>query len=132
MGKLCFVFVAVVLSLVLSACSGMIATTTIAGNSTTESTTFKVLIDGNLLKQAKEFNLESKFIAMKIFSIILIVLAILLIAYSFVMILKNVNIIKCNSKIFSIVGLVLIVLFLIATIGVFVSSITYSNAMAEK
>ena len=126
-------FIAGVLALVLSACSGMVATSTIAGVSNTETTkAFKVLTDNELLTQAKEAGLKSEFITMKVFSIVLIVLAVLLIVYSIIMLLKNLNVIKIESKVFSIVGLSLIVLFLIATIGVLISSNVYADAMAEQ
>ena len=131
-GSCVFAFIAGVLSIAMSACSGMIAVTTIAGKSETDITkAFKVLTDSELLKQAKEAGLESQFMTMKVFSIILTVLAVLLIVYSIVMLLKNVNVIKSESKIFSIVGFSLIALFLIATIGVLVSSNVYATAMAE-
>lgn len=125
-------FIAGVLALALSACSGMVAVSTIMGKSTTDVTkAFKVLTDKELLTQAKEAGLQSEFITMKVFSIILTVLAALLIVYSIIMLLKNVKVIKSESKIFSIVGLILIGLFLIATIGVLVSSNIYAGAMAE-
>ena len=131
-GSCIIAFIAGVLSLAMSACSGMVAVKTIAGQTTTDVTkAFKVLTDSELLKQAKEAGLESQFITMKVFSIILTVLAVLLIIYSIVMLLKNVNVIKSESKVFSIVGLSLIALFLIATIGVLVSSNVYAGAMAE-
>ncbi|MGN0787658.1 MAG: hypothetical protein ACI4L6_01145 [Candidatus Onthoplasma sp.] len=131
-GSCVFSFIAGVLSLALSACSGMVAVTTIAGKSSTDTTkAFKVLTDNDLLTQAKEAGLQSEFITMKVFSIILTVVATLLIVYSIIMLLKNLNVIKSESKIFSIVGLCLIVLFLIATIGVLVSSNVYASAMAE-
>ena len=131
-GSCVIAFIVGVLSLAMSACSGMVAVTTIAGQSTTDITkAFKVLTDNELLKQAKEAGLESQFMTMKVFSIILTLLAVLLIVYSIVMLLKNVNVIKTESKVFSIVGLSLIALFLIATIGVLVSSNVYATAMAE-
>ena len=132
-GSCVFSFIAGVLALALSACSGMVAVKTVMGQSTTDVTkAFKVLTDNDLLAQAKNAGLESEFMTMKIFSIILTVLAVLLIVYSIIMLLKNVNVIKSESKIFSIVGLILIGLFLIASIGVLVSSNIYAGAMAEQ
>ena len=131
-GSCLFAFIAGVLSLAMSACSGMVAMRTIAGQSTTDITkAFKVLTNNELLKQAKEAGLESQFMTMKAFSIILTIFAVLLIVYSIVMLLKNVNVIKSESKAFSIVGLSLIGLFLIATIGVLVSSNVYANGMGK-
>ena len=129
----CFIsFVAGVLALALSACSGMIKLITIAGQTESETTkAFKVLTDGDLLKQAEAMDLGGKFTTMKVFSIVLMVVAVLLLAYSIVMLLKNFNVIKLDSKVFAIVGLSLAVLFLISTIGVFVSSLTYANAATE-
>ena len=131
-GSCVFSFIAGVLALALSACSGMVTVSTIMGQSTTDVTkAFKVLTDKELLTQAKAAGLESEFMTMKVFSIILTILAALLIVYSIIMLLKNVNVIKSESKIFSIVGLILIGLFLIASIGVLVSSNIYAGAMAE-
>ena len=131
-GSCVFSFIAGVLALALSACSGMVAVQTIAGQSTTDVTkAFKVLTDNDLLAQAKAAGLQSEFMTMKVFSIILTVLAVLLIVYSIIMLLKNVKVIKSESKIFSIVGLIIIGLFLIASIGVLVSSNIYAGAMAE-
>ncbi len=131
-GSCAFSFIAGVLALALSACSGMISIQTIMGKSTIDVTkAFKVLTDKELLTQAKSAGLQTEFVTMKVFSIVLTVLAALLIVYSLIMLLKNVNVIKSESKIFSIVGLLLIGLFLIATIGVLVSSNVYAGAMAE-
>lgn len=131
-GSCVFSFIAGVLALALSACSGMVAVKTVMGQSTTDITkAFKVLTDKNLLTQAKAAGLQSEFMTMKVFSIILTVLAALLIVYSIIVLLKNVNVLKSESKIFSIVGLILIGLFLIASIGVLVSSNIYAGAMAE-
>lgn len=126
-------FIAGVLTLALSACSGMVATSTIAGVSDTEITkAFKVLTDGDLLTQAKEAGLKSEFMTMKVFSIILMVVAVMLLVYSIVLLLKNLNIIKSDSKIFAICGVALAVLILISTIGVLVSSNVYAGAMADN
>ena len=47
------------------------------------------------------------------------------------MLLKNLNVIKCESKIFEYLGLGLLVLFVVATIGLFVASNGYANAMED-
>ena len=131
-GGCLFSFLAGVLTLALSACSGMVAISTINGQSTTGVTkASKVLTDKELFTQAKEAGLQTEFVTMKVFSIILTVIAVLIIIYSIIVLLKNVKVIKCESKIFSIVGLSLIGLFLIATIGVLISSNVYAAAMAE-
>lgn len=91
----------------------MVAIKTIMGQTSTYVTkAFKVLTDKDLLTQAKEAGLQSEFMTMKVYAII--------------MLLKNVNVIKSESKIFSIVGLILI-----ASIGVLHSSNIYAGAMSE-
>ena len=138
-------FVAGVLGLALSACTGMTAVAKVDGSALAgtavgdtsatlvDNTTkaFKVLTDKDLYTQAKELGIKSEFLTMKVFAIITLVVAVLLIAYSIVMLLKNLNVIKCEGKIFKYVGLGLIVLFLISTIGLFVASNGYANAMED-
>ena len=134
-------FVAGVCGLALSACSGMVASGMIdasAINSAYSSTipenvtkAFKVLTDKELYTQAKSLNIGSEFMIMKVFAIITLIISVLLIAYAIVMLLKNLNVIKCESKIFDIVGLVLVGLFLIAVVGLFISSSCYANAMQD-
>lgn len=133
-------FVAGVCGLALSACSGMVAyamvdATTIGGAKTrlVDSTTkaFKVLTDSDLYTEAKEFDIGAEFMWMKVFAIITLVISILLIAYAIIMLLKNLNVIKCDSKIFDIIGIVLGALFLIATIGLLITSNIYANAMED-
>lgn len=132
-------FVAGVCGLALSACSGMVskvvfpkALSAYGLESATETTkAFKVLTDGDLYTQAKEAGLGSEFMTMKVFAIITLVISILLIVYSIVMLLKNLNVIKFDSKIFDIVGISLIALFLVATIGLFISSNSYANEMEK-
>ncbi len=124
-------FLAGVLALALSACSGMVATYSapVVGENSTITKAFKVITDSKLLDDAKLYGAESKFMVMKVFSIIMLVIAVLLLVYSIVMLLKNVNVIKAESKIFAIVGLVLAALFLVSTIGVLVSSYVYAAAV---
>lgn len=138
-------FVAGVLGLALSVCTGMTAVAKVDGSALAgtavgdtsatlvDNTTkaFKVLTDKDLYTQAKELGIKSEFLTMKVFAIITLVVAVLLIAYSIVMLLKNLNVIKCEGKIFEYVGLGLIVLFLISTIGLFVASNGYANAMED-
>lgn len=132
-------FVAGVCGLALSACSGMVASGMVdasalgMGKNPVDSTTkaFKVLTDGNLYKEAKELKLGSEFMLMKVFAIITLVISILLIIYAIVMLLKNINVIKYDSKIFDLVGIVLVALLLIATIGLLITSNNYANAMED-
>jgi len=93
---------------------------------------FKVLTDSDLYKNAKRAGIGSEFMVMKVFAIITLVISILLIAYAIVMLLKNLNVIKCESKIFDIVGISLLVLLVVATIGLLVSSYGYANAIDES
>ena len=124
--------VAAILALALSACSGMVATTTAAGVSTTETTkAIKVLTDSELLDQAELLGLKSEFSVMILFSIILTVAAIALIVFAAISILKNLNVVRINNKILSIIGLSLAGLFLVATIGVLASSMAYADSMAD-
>lgn len=133
--------VAGICGLALSACSGMVVSaiidsTAIGGKKTTlvDSTTkgFKVLTDSKLYEQAKGFGVKTEFLWMKAFAIITLVVSILLILYAIVMLLKNLNVIKYDSKIFGIVGLVLVALLLISTIGLLVSSNVYAGAMEDS
>ncbi|MBQ8522855.1 MAG: hypothetical protein IJ458_04295 [Clostridia bacterium] len=132
-------FVAGVCGLALSACTGMVASGTLdasalgMGKETIDSTTkaFKVLTDGDLYTEAKAAGIGSEFMTMKVFAIITLVISVLLIVYAIVMLLKNLNVIKCESKIFDIVGISLFALLLIATIGLLISSNGYASAMED-
>ena len=132
-------FVAGVCGLALSACSGMVASGMVdasalgMGKNPVDSTTkaFKVLTDADLYKKAKELKLGTEFMLMKVFAIITLIISILLIIYAIVMLLKNLNVIKCESKIFNIVGIALVALLLIATIGLLITSNNYANAMED-
>lgn len=132
-------FVAGVCGLALSACSGMVAKVVFpellaayGAESSTETTkAFKVLTDKDLYTQAKEIGLGSEFMVMKVFAIITLVVSILLIVYALVMLLKNLNVIKYESKIFDIVGISLIGLLMISTIGLLIASNNYANEMEK-
>lgn len=93
---------------------------------------FRVLTDSDLYKNAKSAGIGSEFMVMKVFAIITLIISLLLIAYAIVMLLKNLNVIKCESKIFNIVGISLLVLLAVATIGLLVSSYGYANAIEES
>ncbi len=124
-------FIASVLAFAMSAVSGMVAVTTlpVVGKETSITKAFKVITDGELLEQAKNLDLEDKFMAMKVFSIILMVVAVLLLVYSIVILLKNLNVIKLESKAFGIVGIVLSVLFIVSALAVLLASNSYAGAM---
>ena len=132
-------FVAGVCGLALSACSGMVtkltansALATYGIESRSEATkAFKVLTDADLYKQAKEAGLGSEFMVMKVFAIITLIVSILLIIYAIVLLLKNLNVIKLESKVFDIVGISLVALLVISTIGLLISSNNYANAMEK-
>lgn len=130
-------FIAGVLGLALSGTIGMKVATTIdasaIGQSVTESSkivkAFKVLTDSELMEQAKLLNIKSEFVTMKVFAVITLILAILLIVWSVIMLLQNLNVIKCSNKLFGIINIALVGLFLIATIGLLVSSNAYANVL---
>lgn len=132
-------FIAGVCGLALSACSGMVVKTVFPESlaaydikSSTETTkAFKVLTDKELYTQAKEAGIGSEFMVMKVFAIITLIISVLLIAYAIVMLLKNLNVIKFESKIFDIVGISLIAVLLVATIGLLISSNNYANEMEK-
>lgn len=132
-------FVAGVCGLALSACSGMVVKTVFPEalsayglESATETTkAFKVLTDNKLYKQAKLTDLGGEFMLMKVFAIITLIVSILLIVYAIVMLLKNLNVIKCESKIFDIVGICLFVALVISTIGLLIASNNYASEMEK-
>lgn len=132
-------FVAGVCGLALSACSGMITKLTADSalaayglKSHSETTkAFKVLTDSDLYTQAKEAGLGSEFMVMKAFAIITLVVSILLIVYALVLLLKNLNVIKFESKIFDILGISLVALLVISTIGLLISLNNYANSMEK-
>lgn len=132
-------FVAGVCGLALSACTGMVtkavfpeAVAAYGPKSSTETTkAFKVLTDSDLYTQAKEAGLGKEFMTMKVFAIITLIVSILLIAYAVVMLLKNLNVIKFESKIFDIVGVSLMMSLLVATIGLLISSNAYASEMEK-
>lgn len=125
-------FVAGVLGLAMSATTGMKVLTTIGATGATNNKivkAFKVLTDSSLLDEAKRYGVENDFICMKVFAIITLIAAILLIVWSIVMLLQNLNVIKSSHIAFDIVTIALVVLFLVATIGLLVSSNAYGNAI---
>ena len=132
-------FIAGVCGLALSACSGMVAKVVFPNTlsaygleSSTETTkAFKVLTDKDLYTQAQEAGIGSEFMVMKVFAIITLIISVLLIAYAIVILLKNLNVIKFESKIFDIVGISLILALLVATIGLLISSNAYANEMEK-
>ncbi len=122
------------LALVMSLASGMVACMSIpALGMKEESVTkaMKVLTDGKLAKQAKAYGIDGEFGLMKGFSVVLTVVAILLLAYAVLKLLQNLNVLKINNRILSIAGIVVGGLFLVATVGVFASSLGYAGAMED-
>lgn len=132
-------FVAGVLGLSMSACAGMIVSGSVdltalgMGTSSVDNVTkaFRVLTDSSLYTNAKAAGIGREFMTMKVFAIIALVISILLIVYSFVILLKNLNVIKSDTIIFDILGWSLVALFLIAIIGLLVSSNSYAD-LANK
>ena len=132
-------FVAGVCGLALSACPGMVVKGTIdlsalgmGTNSVKEVTKgFKVLTDSSLYTDAKAAGIGTEFLWMKAFAIVTLIASILLIAYAIVVLLKNINVIKCNSKVFDIVGISLIALLLVATIGLMITSTNYADCAVK-
>ena len=132
-------FIAGVLGLALSATTGMKVVTTIDGSAIGQTIdgsskivkAFKVLTDSDLMEQAKALDIKSEFVTMKVFAIITLVLSILLIVYAVIALLQNLNVIKSNHIAFDIVAITLVVLFLVATIGLLVSSNAYAGALEK-
>ena len=132
-------FVAGVCGLALSACSGMVAKVvfpdTVAAygveSSTQTTKAFKVLTDKDLYTQSKDLGVGSEFMVMKVFAIITLIISVLLIVYAIVMLLKNLNVIKFESKIFDIVGISLFVALVVSTLGLLISSNNYASEMEK-
>lgn len=133
-------FIAGVCGLALSATIGMksyamIDATAVGGAKTTltEEITkaFKVLTDKDLYTKSKQLKIGDEFMVMKVFAIITLIISILLIVYALVVLLKNLNVIKFESKLFDIVGICLFALLVVATIGLLVSSNAYASAMED-
>lgn len=135
-------FIAGVCGLALSACPGMLIRVSSSNPAISEGLkavgmesysvkAFKILTDADLYTEAKSLELGSEFMRMKVFAIITLVISILLIIYALVMLLKNLNAIKVESKIFDIAGIALIALLLVATIGLFIASNNYANGVED-
>ena len=111
----------------------MVDATAIGGEKTviTDEVTkaFKVLTDKELYNKSRQLGIGDEFTTMKVFAIITLVVAILLVVYAIILLLKNLNVIKFESKIFDIAGICLFVLLLVGTIGLIVSSNAYAGAM---
>ena len=130
-------FVAGVCGLALSACTGMRLTSIVSSdampalNSSTSKIVkaFKVITDSELYTQAKDLGVTTEFVWLKVFAIITLIISILLIVYSIVLLLKNLNVIKSSHIAFDIVGIVLVLLFVISTIGLMITTNVYANAI---
>lgn len=130
--------------LILSLCTGMKTSYSIdasalgspyaeaIGQSHSETTkAYEVLTNGDLVTKAKDLGIGSEFGVLKAFGVVGVIVSVLLIMWAIVLILKNLRVIKCESKAFDIVSLVMPVLFLIATIGLLVSSLVFANAQED-
>ena len=84
-----------------------------------------------MYEDAKVYGLKSEFIWMKVFAVITLAIAVLLIIYSIVILLKNLNVIKNKNIAFNIIGGSLSALLLIATIGLLVTSNIYANGVVD-
>ncbi len=120
--------IAGVLGLALSATTGM-KTVTPLGTDKTKA--FKVITDSKLADQAELYQASTEFTWLKIFAIITLIVSILLIIYAIVLILKNLDIIKSSSSLFATTAIVLGILFLIATIGLMITSNVYAGAVED-
>lgn len=130
-------FISGVCGLALSACPGMVMSMKmnvpgVAAENVNETTkAFKIITDGDLYTQAKELGLKTEFVWMKIFAIAILVISIILILYSIVLLLKNLNVIHASDKVFDIITIVLIALFLVITIGLMISSSVYAGSLND-
>lgn len=136
-------FVAGVLGLALSACPGMIVKGSVDGSalgtmgemfngsSTEKVKAFKVITDGSLYTDAKAMGIGKEFLCLKVFAIITLVVAVLLIVYSIIALLQNLNVLKSHIA-FDVFGWSMFALFVIATIGLLIASNSYANAFEEK
>lgn len=133
--------VAGVLSLAMSACTGMVVNAKIdasavptygsalSSSSNEVTKAFEVITDADLFTKAQDLGITAEFVWLKTFAIIMMVVAILLIVYAIVMFLKNINVIKLESKAFDIAGWVLAGLFLVAGIGLMVTTNVYASVL---
>lgn len=119
-------FVAGVLGLSLSACSGMVSSTAL-GEEKTKA--IKVITDSNLSTQAKQLGIDSEFGLLRTFSIIMMIVSIIIIAYSVILLLVNTNVIKSTSKAFDIINIVLAVLLIAIAITLMIASNNYCSAL---
>ena len=122
-------FLALVLGLILP---GMVTSMDMMGVSETEKTkAMDILTDKDLLDGAKMYDLESEFSSMKTFSLILTIVAVLLIIYAVIVVLKKLDVIKFENKLFDYAGFALLALFLIAAIGVLITSLNYASEVTD-
>lgn len=137
-------FVSGVLGLLLSLCSGMKTSYSIdasalgspyaemISSSHSETTkAHKVITDSKLADTAKNFSISTEFTWLKVFGIIGVIVSIILIVYAVVLLLKNLNVIKCESKVFDIITLALPALLVVATVGLLICSFIYANAQED-
>ena len=134
-----FSFVAGALGLILSLCTGMIKSVSVSSNVIPAANiaqnenikAHKMLTDSKLADQADLYKVSTEFSWLKAFSVIMTVVSILLVVYSLVMLLKNLDVIKFDHAAFDIVGIVLSVLLLVAVVGLVITSNVYANAIED-
>lgn len=133
-------FVCGVLGLALSACSGMIVKATVdlsalgAQSLKIDEMTkaFKVITDNDLYKDAKSLGIGTEFVWLKLFAILTLIISVLLIVYSLIKLLQNVNVIKTNHIAIDIVGHSLFVAFLVSAIGLLICTCVYANELENN
>ncbi len=126
-------FITGALGLLLSLCTGMTLSASVAGKKALEKVVkaHKIVTDSKLVDEAKLYDVSSEFSRLKAFAIVGVIVSIILVIYAIVLLLKNLNLVKCENKIFDIVALALPVLLLVVMVLVLVFSNLYANALKE-
>ena len=91
----------------------------------------EILTDKDLPEAMKNWGVESEFSSLKTFSLFLTIVALLLIVFAVVAILKKLDKIKFENTLFQYAGVLLMGLFLFAAIGVLITSLNFVSAYAE-
>jgi len=121
-------FVAGVCGLAFAAFSGLV----MKAMGTSQSVkAFDIITDAEAYTESKLLGLETEFVFVKAASIAMLVVAIILLVYSVVLLLRNLNVIKSESKVFDIVNYALIAVLVVVAIVLFVASIIYANGYAD-
>jgi hypothetical protein len=126
-------FITGALGLLLSLCTGLTLSVSVAGTKVLDKAVkaHKIVTDSNLVDEAKLYGVSSEFSRLKVFAIIGVIVSIILVIYAIVLLLKNLNVIKCENKIFDIIALVLPVVLLVVIILVLVFSNLYASSLKE-